>query len=141
MHGTEWRRKGQILWLSVLFAAISVLLTGCMAGQQLKKVEDLEFDVAAQGDIPEALLRIIEEKKTAPFKLTYSNNGLLYIVVGYGTQETGGYSIQVPELYRTEDSIVIKTELVGPTAEEAARESYPYVVVTLTDISLPVLFE
>lgn len=141
MHGTKWRRKGQILWLSVLFAAISVLLTGCMAGQQQKKVADLEFDIAAQEDIPEALLRIIDEKKNAPFKLTYSNDGMLYIVVGYGAQQTGGYSIQVPELYRTEDSIVIRTELVGPTAEEASKESYPYVVVMLTDISLPVLFE
>lgn len=125
----------------LMAAVVSLLLGGCVAGQQQKKVEDLEFDVAGQEDIPEALLRIIEEKKTAPFKLTYSNDGILYIVVGYGAQETGGYSIQVPELYRTEDSIVIKTELVGPTAEEAARESYPYVVVTLTDISLPVLFQ
>lgn len=125
----------------LMVTVMSLMLGGCTAGQQLKKLEDLEFDVAAQGDIPEALQRIIEEKKTEPFKLTYSNDGKLYIVVGYGTQETGGYSIQVPELYRTEEAIVIRTELVGPTADEAARESYPYVVVVLTDISLPVLFE
>ena len=131
----------RVLLCLMAMVILSVTLGGCGMKQQMQKVEDLEFDVAAQSDIPEALLRIIEEKKTAPFKLTYSNNGQLYIAVGYGARETGGYSIQVPELYRTEDSIVIKTELVGPTAEEAASESYPYVVVTLKDISLPVLFQ
>lgn len=132
-------RTNSVLWMLILIFALMV--GGCSGSKQQEKLEDLEFDVAGEKDIPEALQRIIDDKKTAPFKLTYSNNGTLYIVVGYGTQATGGYSIQVPQLYRTEDTIVIQTELVGPSTEEAARESYPYVVVTLTDISLPVLFE
>ncbi len=124
--------------LIALFAVL--LITGCSTGPQ-EKVEDLEFDIATSEDIPEALQRIIDEKKSDPFKLTYSNDGLLYVVVGYGTQDTSGYSIQVPECYRTEDSIVVDTELIGPSAEEAATQTYPYIVLVMTDISLPVMFE
>ena len=124
--------------LPVLLAVL--LVTGCSTSSQ-EKVEDLEFDIATTEDVPEALQRIIDEKKADPFKLTYSNDGLLYVVVGYGTQDTGGYSIQVPECYRTEDSIVVDTELIGPSAGEAATQTYPYVVLVMTDISLPVLFE
>ncbi len=135
----SWKTKRFLgCLLTALFAVI--LITGCNTSSQ-EKVEDLEFDIATTEDIPEALQRIIDEKKADPFKLTYSNDGLLYVVVGYGAQDTGGYSIQVPECYRTEDSIVVDTELIGPSAEEAATQTYPYIVLVMTDISLPVMFE
>lgn len=124
----------------MMAALVMTAMAGCTASTQTK-VEDLEFDIVSSDDIPEALLRIIDEKKENPFKLTYANGGLLYVVVGYGAQDTGGYSIQVPECYRTEDSIVVDTELIGPSADEAATQTYPYIVIVLTDISLPVTFE
>lgn len=37
----------------------------------------------------------------------------LYLVVGYGRQPTGGYSIIVDELYTTENTIVFATTLTG----------------------------
>ena len=115
-------------------------LYGCAAGAD-KKVEDLEYTIVEQADVPEELQKIIEEKKEAPFTLTYTDNECLYIVAGYGVQSTGGYSIEVPELYLTKENIVIDTNLIGPTEKAVALKSYPYVVVMTEYRELPVLFQ
>ena len=81
-------------------------------------MRDLEFSVVGDGDVPAELKQIISEKTLQPFKLTFSDEQNLYIVVGYGPQSTGGYSIAVKELYLTENSIVIDTELLGPEKGE-----------------------
>lgn len=103
----------------------------------------MEFAVAAAHEIPQDLAQIIAEKQQSPFKLTYSDNDNLYIVVGYGEQAGGSYSIQVHELYLTENSIVIDTELLGPETGEAAGEekSYPFIVVKTEYSDLPVIFQ
>ena len=72
-----------------------------------------------------------EEKKTADFKLTYETPEYLYIVRGYGEQATGGYSIQVKELYLTSNAVFFSTELIGPRKGENAVKSpsYPFIVI------------
>lgn len=44
----------------------------------------------------------------------------MYLVVGYGRQDCGGYSIQVKECYLTETSLVLDTELTGPKETAAS---------------------
>ena len=60
-----------------------------------------------------------------PFKLTYTDDKNLYIAVGYGAQPTGGYSISIRELYLTENSIVLATELMGPEKGKIRARSSP----------------
>ena len=99
--------------------------------------------MAVDSDVPEELRQIIEEKKAQPFKLTFNDEQNLYIVVGYGAQSTGGYSIAVKELYLTDNSIVIDTELLGPEKGEnpAPETSYPYIVVKTENLENPVIFQ
>lgn len=91
------------------------------------------FQLLNEEDIPETLLTAIEEKKMEPFKLSYSDNNDLYLVVGYGRQPTGGYSIIVDELYTTENTIVFATTLNGPGEKDIIQEAetYPYIVVKM----------
>ena len=119
-------------------------MTGCSVEKENQdKVRDLEFTVVGEADLPEELKNLVMEKKAAPFKLTYSNDQGLYIVVGYGEQATGGYSISVNELYLTENSIVIDTELKGPEKGEdvGAEKSYPYIVAKTEYLENPVIFQ
>lgn len=119
-------------------------LTGCSVEREdHDKVRDLEFTVVGEADFPEELRNLIMEKKTAPFKLTYSNDQGLYIVIGYGEQPTGGYSIEVEDLYLTENAIVIDTELKGPGKgeETGIEKSYPYIVVLTENLENPVIFQ
>ena len=82
-------------------------------------------------ELPEELKSKIEEKKAADFKLSYETEDALYIVRGYGEQETAGYSISVEELYLTRNAIFFKTKLIGPRKGETIVQSpsFPYLVV------------
>lgn len=131
-----------------LFGFILVLLVVCLTGcgskkASIDKIKDLEFTVVENKEIPEELLAIIEEKKSSEFKMTYKNEGCLYICRGYGKQETGGYSIAVNELYLAENAIYINTSLIGPAREENSSNapSYPYIVVKVEFIDKSVVFQ
>lgn len=102
----------------------------------------LDFTVVEEPDLPAELSQIITEKKEAPFKLTYNCNGYLYIVQGYGTQNTGGYSISVDNVYEKENAIYFETTLLGPSKEEDVKAalSYPYIVVKIENKDMGVVF-
>ena len=111
--------------------------------KQARKIADLEFAVIGPDETPQELSQIIEEKKNDSFRLTYTSGNDLYIAAGYGKQETGGYSITVPELYLTDNSIIVKTELKGPERSEPTGEepSYPYIVLRTELLEEPVVFQ
>ncbi len=143
MKWSEFKRKWARAFLTVGCIMGLLLLYGCATSQSQEKVRDLEFTVAGPGEIPQDLAQIITEKQQTPFKLTYSDNDNLYIIVGYGAQDTGGYSIRVNELYLTENSIVIDTELLGPESKDGAggSQSFPFIVVKTEFSELPVIFQ
>ena len=140
------KTSGKVLVVVALLAWVFVVrfLTACsVEKEELEKVRDLEFTVVGETDLPEELKNVIEEKKMGPFKLTYTDAQNLYIVVGYGEQETGGYSISVKELYLTENAIVTDTELLGPQRGETTgvEKSYPFVVIKTEYLEEPVIFQ
>ena len=140
------KKSGKVLLVAALLAWVFVVrfLTACSVEKDdLKKVRDLEFTVVGETDLPEELKQVIEEKKTAPFKMTYTDDQNLYIAVGYGEQANGGYSISVRELYLTEKAIVADTELLGPESAEqtGAEKSHPYIVVKTEYLEEPVIFQ
>ncbi len=137
---------GKLLRIAMTFACVAVVtaLAGCSASKDDgKKVKDLDFSVMGEADIPQELRQIISEKQASPFKLTYSDDKNLYIAVGYGEQATGGYSICVDDLYLTENSIVIDTELKGPEKGETVgmEKSYPFIVIRTEYLENPVVFQ
>lgn len=87
--------------------------------------------------------KMYEEKKAADFKMTYKDSKFLYIVRGYGEQETGGYSICIRDLYLTSNAIIFDTELIGPRKGETISKSpsYPYIVVKVELRDENVVFE
>lgn len=136
----RFRKSAFILMISV----IGLFMMGCKTEDtDIKKIKDLEFTVVEDADLPGELKEIIDEKKENPFKLSYSNKDYLYIAVGYGKQNSGGYSISVDDLYLTSNAIYINTNLIGPSQEDYVTQgiTYPYVVVKLEFIDKNVVFE
>ncbi len=131
--------------VSVCLICLSCFLVYACGKKQdsMEKIKDLEYTVIAEDNIPKELLAKIEEKKENAFRLTFEDQGFLYICMGYGTQQTGGYSIAVNALYETANAIYIDTNLIGPSAEEKKNQvkSYPYVVVKTEFLDKPVVFE
>ncbi len=133
------KKIGYILLLCILLG-----MAGCSEGtEEPRKLKDLEFTVAAEENIPQELKDIIEEKKAAPFKITYEDEGWLYVVIGYGEQESGGYSIQVNDFYETANAIYADTNLIGPqdTDIKSDTKSYPYIVLKTEQIGKNVVFQ
>ena len=129
------------LGLSAIFV---VLFTACSSQTiSTEKLRDIDFTVVDEDDIPEPLEEMIDEREDKPFKLTYADNGVLYIAVGYGEQSTTGYSIQVKELYESENAIYIHTNLIGPAKDEKIieRETDPYIVIKTEFIDKNVVFQ
>ena len=123
---------------------IVIFLTACQAQtDRSKKIKDLEYTVVAEDMVPAKLAQVLEEKKKEPFKLTYQEQGNMYLCTGYGEQPTGGYSIAVEELYLTENAVYIDTTLIGPSKGETLTEmpSYPWIVVMTEDLELPAVFQ
>ncbi|MEG1742508.1 MAG: protease complex subunit PrcB family protein, partial [Acetivibrio sp.] len=85
----------------------------------------------------------IEEKKEKPMKLTYGDKEVCYLVIGYGRQKTSGYSIEIKELYETQNSIYIHTNLLGPAGQEKVEHvaTFPYVAVKMESTNKKIVFE
>ena len=131
--------------ISVLTAALLLCgLSGCSIEESNgTKVRDLDYTVVEEADLPEELAAIIEEKKAADFKTTYELEDEIYIVRGYGEQDTGGYSISIRDLYLTTNAVLFDTELIGPRKGETTSQSpsYPYIVVKLKNQDKSIIFE
>ena len=129
-------------WCLVLLTMC--ILAGCgVQTQDEERLSDLEFTVLDPEKIPEELRNVLEEKKITPFKVTYEDEGYLYICVGYGEQQTSGYSIVVEDLYLTSNAIYVDTELLGPQKgeETAAATTCPYIVLKLKEMEESVVFK
>ena len=128
---------------ALLMITVLVTLFGCGIEKTYgNRLQDLEYEII-EDEIPKELAEKIEEKKSADFKLTYENDKYLYIVRGYGEQETGGYSIQILDLYLTQNAVVLHTNLKGPSKDEVknAAPSYPYIVIRIEHTDKNVIFQ
>ena len=129
-----------------ILALLMVLctLSGCSSTQITKDEKNpVDFTVVEKSAVPEDFFVVIEEKKAEKFTMSYTIDGYLYIAVGYGKQNSGGYSIQVEDLYETKSSICINTTLVGPREGEAVNKmaTCPYVVVKTEYMDKNIVFE
>lgn len=129
--------------LVLLCMAFLISLSACgYEEENTEKLCDLEFTVLRKEEIPQELAQVIEEKKAEPFHLTYEDDAL-YIAVGYGEKSSGGYSIEVKELYLGKTAICFHTQLIGPKKSDKVEEasSYPYIVVKTEYREEKVVFE
>ncbi len=125
-------------------AAFTAALTGCVSTQaETEKIRDMKYEVIEEEDIPQSLREMIKGGEKKPFRITYSDQGFLYIAQGYEVQPTTGYSVEVKELYETETAVCIKTTMIGPKKgeEKEKAETYPYIVVQTEDVKKDVLFK
>lgn len=130
--------------LFILTLSLILMVTGCKSEKpEEKKLKDLDFTVLGDNEIPMELKQIIEGNKHEVAKTTYVDMGELYIIICYGDQPTTGYSIEVNELYETENTITIKTTLKGPDKNEQVLKlvTAPYIVVKLENIEKTVVYK
>jgi hypothetical protein len=131
--------------LLLLLFLVLLVFTGCKAEkyEDGEKKEELDFSIVDADQTPQEVLDMVENQKQDPFKFSYTDGQNLYIVVGYGEKPTGGYSIQVSDLYLSDQAVVIETDLLGPSKEDVVTMAltYPYIVVKTEYIDKPVYYK
>lgn len=120
--------KQFIIILSMV--VILFVLGGCMEKEKKESRRKREFTVCTQEQTPSEVKKMIENKKKSPFQFTYSLQEYMYIVIGYGEQKGGGYSIEVIELSEDNRNVYVNTNLLGSDQERKEGVfSYPYIVI------------
>ena len=138
------RLKAKLFIVLTVLVGLMLSFTACKEEtKEEKKMKDLDFTVLGDNEIPMELKQIIEENKHEVAKTTFVDMGELYIIICYGDQPTTGYSIQVNELYETENTVTIKTTLKGPEKNEEVLKliTSPYIVVKLENIEKTVVYK
>lgn len=128
----------------LLIICLSLTIAGCgLRNMEAQEETELDYTVVREEDIPQEVLTVIEDKKHSPFQMTYQSGEFLYILRGYGLQNSGGYSIQIKKLTASQGSVHLQTELIGPSSKEEQQQnvSYPYVVIKTEYRKDPVVFE
>ena len=74
--------------------------------------------------------------------MTYTTKDYTYLVAGYGTQPTSGYSISVDDVYLGENAIYVNVNLLGPEKDEQVTETAttPYIVIKIEKREESVIF-
>lgn len=129
----------------VIFIVLGMQIQGCdfKIISQEQEHREVEFVIVSEECIPENVKTLIENKKENEIKLTYVDGKDRYLIIGYGKQNTGGYSIYIKDLYATENALYVDTCLMGPTKETKVKEvpSYPVIVLQVWEMGLPVVFQ
>lgn len=126
----------------IIIFVVLIFLSCKITKTSPKKVADLDYTVVEDQDVPDELMKIINDKKKNNLRLTYTTKDYIYIVAGYGTQPTSGYSIKLNQLYLGENSIYLDSNLIGPTKGEEVTDkpTYPYIVIKIEKRDEPVVF-
>ncbi len=121
-----------------------LFLSGCSVSKNTADNQKaMDYTVVTEDTMPVEITEIVKQKKAGEFTSSCSLAGYLYIIVGYGTQSTGGYSIRVDELCESDTNINIRTTLIGPAAGEPVNKmpTYPYIVIKTEDSDKNIVFE
>ena len=132
-------KKIHVFLLPIIF----LFFTGCnirVISEENKR--EIPFVILGQDVISEEVKQLIESRKEEQIKLTYVDEEKRYIIIGYGKQKTGGYSIYIEDLYATDNAIIVDTALVAPKKKEEGKKtpSYPVMVIQISEMALPVVF-
>lgn len=128
----------------ILLIVMCCSLWGCSIEKvRAKNGVKPEYTVMKEEDFPDKVRELVEQNREKEFQMTYQDNGFLYLMKGYGKQETGGYSIQVQDLSLWDNAIHLETMLLGPEeGEELTGEpSFPCLVIKMKYREEPVIFE
>lgn len=137
-------KKSRLVSLFIPIMAGVILLQGCgVSNVKEKKLEDLDYTVLREDEIPEELMNEIVSKQEEGFKLTYRKDEYLYIAEGFGKLPGADYSIEIAELYRTKNGIFFDAILFGPSknVDNSRTNGYPYIVIKTENREEPVVYK
>ena len=103
------KRRGRVLLAAVILMLLaSCRITDVSEGER----KELSYAIVKPGDFPPEIDQILRRKKESAFQMAYESGDDLYILRGYGKQKSGGFSIQIEEVSKSENAVFVRTKLV-----------------------------
>ncbi len=122
------------------FILILIMSGGCVEKRKAQERKKLDITVCTREQIPKEILILMKKKKKKPVQFIYSLQEYMYIIIGYGKQKGGGYSIRLDECSQDATSIYVHTTLLGSKEEKNQWSSYPYIVIKCMKSDKNVIF-
>ena len=132
------KRRGRVLLAAVILMLLaSCRITDVSEGER----KELSYAIVKPGDFPPEIDQILRRKKESAFQMAYESGDDLYILRGYGKQKSGGFSIQIEEVSKSENAVFVQTKPAAKEEQKGAA-SCPYVVLkTKAAAGISVVFE
>lgn len=139
-------KKAKIIWCIVLFFILilfSIWWSKKVTSIDEEKLGNVEYEIVEYHYLDESVRKAFDAAKSINKRLTFEDENYQYLIVCYGKQEMGGYSVEVKELYETNNMIVVDTTLKGPQKNKKydADVSYPGIVIRINKHSKLVVFK
>lgn len=134
------KKRGMFLAAALMCA---LWTQGCEPFEKEEKLRDVDYTVICPEDVPQELADEITNVKEKEFQLSYDDGEYLYVARGYGSRDTSGYNISVKDMYITEHTLVLDTEITGPREGEDVvdKKTTPYIVVKTEPMDKQIVFE
>ncbi len=139
----DWVKR---LIMGVVLCGLTVgllyAIDSCHTTIDREKLRDISYEIVDEEYIPAEIYEQLVQDMDEVNRKSYLCSDNLYIVVCYGAQPTGGYSIQVDELYESSNAIIVDTTLIGPSKQDKVDTaiSYPYIVLKVENVGKTVVF-
>lgn len=133
--------KKILLLISILITCIS--FEGCsVITISDKKETDLDYEIIEYHYLDYHLKDLYNSYYSENNRITYDDGNYMYLFIFYGKMPSGGYSVNIKELYSTASNIIVDTTLTGPQKEEttAEKESFPAIVLKIKSSSKTVIY-
>lgn len=136
---------GRLTFLLVAALVFMIFCAGCSRFEKSDDGEPLLYDVCDETMLPDELKAVIDKKKENAFNLVYSNSTYTYIVMAAGVQDRDDVGVQLDEMYKDDNAIYVKgvlRQVATPTdGVDGDNVSYPYLVVRILRMDVPVVFK
>ncbi len=132
--------------LCFLLVGMLLIMFGCQREEKHERsyesMTDLTYEIVSGSDVPHKVNEKIFKEKEKGFGFTYRDGDVMYIVFGFGRQNTGGFSIQMAAAKESETEILIEAKLIAPGPEEvvSTSPSYPYLILKMENVEKDVQF-
>ncbi len=129
--------------IAIMLATLAVLNTGC--GEPAETGEPVGEEKTFQridGDYPGEVEEWVEASRLELGGRTLVHDGRLYLLVTYGEQMTGGYSVKITGVTEKEGLLVVEAKFAEPGEGDIVTQAltYPYDLVYMEETDLPVEF-
>lgn len=129
----KWLISGIIVLSLLLISVIYIMSTQ----------QDLQYEVIKIDHAPAAIYEVYELQK---YKQGYSVNSYdnsSYILITMGEAPSGGYFIDVQDVYKSNDSLVIKTGFNEPKPNEMVITviTFPAIVIKVPNTNDPIIVQ